>query len=564
MTAAPPALEIRDLTVEYPRPGGGALAAVRGLSLTIAPGEIHALVGESGAGKSTVGNAVMGLLDAPGRIAGGSIAVAGRTVDLRTGRAEGIRPGKDIGAIFQDPMTSLNPLFTVESQLTETLRAHLPLGRAAARARALDLLRAVEIPDPERRLRHFPHQLSGGQRQRVVIAAALSCDPDLLVADEPTTALDVSVQATILALIRRLAAERRLGVLLVTHNMGVVAQIADRVTIMQDGAAVESGPTAEVLGAPRAPYARALIGAVPRMDRRLPRFPVPGERDAGEQAAQLKVLGAGAAGPGGGAGADLLRVEGVSVVYGGGLFGRGGAFRAVEEARFAVRRGEIFGIVGESGSGKSTLAGCIAGLIPPTSGTLSFGGQVLGRRRPAAVTRAIQMIFQDPYASLNGRMRIGRAIGEPIRHYRLAGPEGPEADAATILRAVGLPPDAAGRFPHAFSGGQRQRVSIARALASRPELLICDEPTSALDVSVQARVLNLLKDLRDRTGLTILFISHDLSVVRQMCDRVAVMKSGRIVELAEAETLFTAPTHPYTSERLSLVPTLDHLAAPAA
>jgi peptide/nickel transport system ATP-binding protein len=562
-----PALEIRNLRVEYPIPEGEPFVAVRDLSLDIAPGEIHALVGESGAGKSTVGNAVMGLLDRPGRIARGSVSVAGKTVDIVTGKAEGIRQGRDIGAIFQDPMTSLNPLFTIESQLAETLRFHMNLNKLEARARALELLRAVEIPDPERRLKHFPHQLSGGQRQRVVIAAALSCDPDLLVADEPTTALDVSVQATILDLIRKLATDRKLGVLLVTHNMGVVAQISDRVTIMQNGEVVESGPTEDVLARPRAPYARALIGAVPRMDRRLPRFPVPGYQDKGESEAQTKVLGA----------SkrrdvrleesdDLLRVEDLSVVYGGGLmFGRNEAFRAVDRASISVRRGEIFGLVGESGSGKSTLAGCIAGLIRPTEGQILFRGEPIGVRRSKTVHRSMQMIFQDPYSSLNTRMRVGKAIREPIDFYGLAdaGRDANE-DAALLLQAVGLPTDAAGRFPHAFSGGQRQRVSIARALASRPDLLICDEPTSALDVSVQARVLNLLKDLRDRTGLTILFISHDLSVVRQMCDRVAVMRAGKIVEFGDADTLFETPKNAYTRELISLIPTLDHLAAPAA
>ncbi|MBS0126810.1 dipeptide ABC transporter ATP-binding protein [Thetidibacter halocola] len=566
MTASVPALDIRNLRVEYPLPDSDSFVAVKDLSLHIAPGEIHALVGESGAGKSTVGNAIMGLLDRPGRIAAGSISVAGKAVDITTGRAQGIRQGRDIGAIFQDPMTSLNPLFTVESQLSETLRFHLGLDRGKARARALELLRAVEIPDPERRLKHFPHQLSGGQRQRVVIAAALSCDPDLLVADEPTTALDVSVQATILELLRKLASERKLGVLLVTHNMGVVAQIADTVTIMQNGEMVESGPTREVLSQPRAPYARALIGAVPRMDRRLPRFPVPGDHDQAESEAQTKVLGDAKRDTGPAGTDDLLRVEDLSVVYGAGrLFGRGEPFKALDGASFSVRRGEIFGIVGESGSGKSTLAGCIAGLIKPTKGSMAFDGQSLGERRSKAMHRAVQMIFQDPYSSLNTRMRVGPAIQEPIDFFGLAdrGRSATE-DAKLLLQAVGLPVDAASRFPHAFSGGQRQRVSIARALASRPQLLICDEPTSALDVSVQARVLNLLKDLRDRTGLTILFISHDLSVVRQMCDRVAVMKNGRIVELGDAEALFDAPQDAYTRELISLIPTLDHLAAPAA
>ncbi len=550
MTAA---LSIDGLRVEYPVPDAAPFVAVRDLTLGIEPGEIHALVGESGAGKSTVGNCVMGLLDAPGRIAGGRIAVAGREVDRGTGLAQGIRPGRDLGAIFQDPMTSLNPLFTVGDQLAETMRHHLKLSAPEARAKALDLLRAVEIPEPERRLKQFPHQLSGGQRQRVVIAAALSCDPDLLVADEPTTALDVSVQATILDLIRDLATRRRLGVLLITHNMGVVAQIADRVTIMRQGEVVEQGPSREVLGAPRAPYARALIGAVPRLDTQLRRFPVTDAQDEGEAAAQARLAGR----IGHQAEGELLSVEDVSVVYGGGVFSRSSGFRAVEDVSFSVRCGEIFGIVGELGSGKSSLASAIAGLVPAASGRITFAGHTLGTKRPRHVRQAIQMIFQDPYSSLNSRMRVGAAIREPIGFFRT----GDAAEAGTLIEAVGLPPETARRYPHAFSGGQRQRISIARALASRPQLLICDEPTSALDVSVQARVLNLLKDLRDRTGLTILFISHDLSVVRQMCDRIAVMRSGRIVELEAAETLFTAPRDAYTRELISLIPTLDGLAA---
>lgn len=547
------ALQIENLRVEYPSTDTQSFTAVDDLSLSIGPGEIHALVGESGAGKSTVGNCVMGLLDPPGRIARGTIQIAGRSLDTATGKIEGLRPGRDIGAIFQDPMTALNPLFTIGDQLCETMRHHLKLGRAEARRQALELLQSVEIPDPEIRLNQYPHQLSGGQRQRVVIASALSCNPGLLVADEPTTALDVSVQATILTLLRELADRRKIGILLITHNMGVVAQIADTVTIMRHGATVESGPARAVLGHPEAPYARALIGAVPRLDCKLHRFPVIEAQNDGETAAQEKLsarthlLGAGAS--------DLLSVENIDITYGGGLL-RGKGFHAVQGASFSVRPGEIFGIVGESGSGKSTLASAIAGLIPISNGRMAFKGQALEMRRNLAVRRAIQMIFQDPYSSLNPRMRIGQAIREPLECFDTQEELTPEA----LLEAVGLPGDASLRFPHAFSGGQRQRVSIARALAGRPNLLICDEPTSALDVSVQARVLNLLKDLRDQTGLSMIFISHDLSVVRQMCDRIAVMKSGKIVEMDDAETLFTQPRDPYTRSLLSLIPTLDTLA----
>ncbi|ENN84707.1 putative ABC transporter [Rhizobium freirei PRF 81] len=558
-----PVLDIRNLRVEYPLASGETLVAVNDINLTIAPGEIHALVGESGAGKTTVGNALMGLLQAPGRIAAGSIVIDGKSIDVRTGRTEGIIPGRDVGAIFQDPMTSLNPLFTVESQLCEGMLTHLKINRRQARARALELMKAVGIPEPERRLGSYPHQLSGGQRQRVVIATALACDPRLIVADEPTTALDVSVQAQILKLIRDLANERRVGVLLVTHNMGVVAEIADRVTIMQNGCVVESGPTREVLTAPKAPYARTLIAAVPPIDVRLNRLPVPSEEtkvtlDARESVRRKSVE------IGDAATEDVvLNVRDLCVEYGKRslLAGRkASVFKAVKEVSFDVRRGEIFGLVGESGCGKTTVANTIAGLVTQTSGSIDFQGTPLARNREQSVRRSMQMVFQDPYSALNPRLRINSAIAEPILFYKLAAnAEQAQLDARTLLEAVGLPGDAGTRFSHAFSGGQRQRIAIARALGPRPTMLICDEPTSALDVSVQAQILNLLKDLRDLAGLSILFISHDLAVIRQMCDRVAVMKAGEIVELAATETLFSAPQHAYTRELLRLAPSLDRI-----
>ncbi|MFZ4531597.1 MAG: dipeptide ABC transporter ATP-binding protein [Alsobacter sp.] len=576
--ATPPVLDIRDLRIEYPLVAGGAFVAVEGASLTIHAGEIHALVGESGAGKTTVGNAVLGLIEKPGRIASGSILIEGKP--FASGDPHGdIRLGRDIGAVFQDPMTSLNPLFTVESQLVETILAHQPVGRSAARERALELLRAVGIPEAERRLGAYPHQLSGGQRQRVVIAAALACKPRLLVADEPTTALDVSIQAQILDLLRDLADSQRIGILLVTHNMGVVAQIADRVTIMHRGVIVESGPVAQVLRRPQANYAKALIGAVPRVDRRLDRFPMldganhvrAAQARADFRArlgdARLDDSGATSRQDAAAVPTPLLAVKNLTVDYlsGGWLPGvKRTGFRAVDDVSFSVMPGEVFGLVGESGCGKTTIANVVAGLRRPSAGTVSFRGQVIagdtatgwaGRSR-----RAIQMIFQDPYSSLNARMRVGSILSEPILFYRLAETRDEAArDVATLIEAVGMEGDAAQRYPHAFSGGQRQRLSIARALGARPTLIVCDEPTSSLDVSVQAQILNLLKDLRDATGLTLLLISHDLAVVRQMCDRVAVMQNGKLVEVAAAEDLFTAPEHSYTRHLLSLVPTLDRV-----
>ena len=561
--AKTPVLDIRKLRVEYPLANGDTLVAVKDIDLLIRPGEIHALVGESGAGKTTVGNALMGLLQAPGKIVSGSIEIAGKPIDLRTGRTEGIVPGRDVGAIFQDPMTSLNPLFTVESQLCEGMLAHLKLSRQEARARALELMKAVGIPEPERRLGSYPHQLSGGQRQRVVIATALACGPQLIVADEPTTALDVSVQAQILKLIRDLADQRGVGVLLVTHNMGVVAEIADRVTIMQNGAVVESGSAHAVLTAPKAPYARTLIAAVPPIETRLERLPVPSEETQVTLDARANVRSKSTRSETGSRDEVVLSVRDLVIEYGGRSLIPGrksSVFRAVKGVSFDVRRGEIFGLVGESGCGKTTVANTIAGLVTQSAGSIDFQGTALGAKREKSVRQSLQMVFQDPYSALNPRLRINSAIAEPILFYKLAAnAEEARQDARTLLEAVGLPADAGGRFSHAFSGGQRQRIAIARALGPRPSLLICDEPTSALDVSVQAQLLNLLKDLRDLAGLSMLFISHDLAVIRQMCDRIAVMKSGEIVELAETEALFTAPKHDYTKELLRLAPSLDRI-----
>jgi peptide/nickel transport system ATP-binding protein len=605
MSTPAPALAIEDLRVEYPREDGGLLVAVDGVSLTIAPGEIHAVVGESGAGKTTVANALIGLIEKPGRVAGGSMRIGGALLDPATGRGEGVQLGRDIGVIFQDPMTSLNPLFTIESQLTETMRFHLGLSQGEARARALELLKAVGIPEPERRLSSYPHQLSGGQRQRVVIAAALSCRPKLLVADEPTTALDVSIQAQILALIKDLAKTRGLGVMLVTHNMGVVAETADSVTVMLRGKAVEQGPVAKVLAAPEHPYTKALLAAVPRFDVKLERFAVMSEGGSKAEEARRAVAGRGKRSQGGtlsprgrgqGEGVTafdleapqpphpnllplgekervnpLLVVENLTVDYvtRGWLPGvKGRSMRAVDGVSFEVRAGEALGLVGESGCGKTTVASVIAGLVRPSGGTVRYDGEpIAGEGTPkgrAHGRQALQMIFQDPYASLNPRMRVGAILAEPVLFYRLAETRAEAADdARLLLEAVGLEPGHAARFPFAFSGGQRQRISIARALAARPRLMICDEPTSSLDVSVQAQLLNLLKDLRDEAGLTLLFISHDLAVVRQMCDRVAVMKAGRIVELKDTDALFSAPEHPYTRDLLSLVPRIDRIAAAA-
>jgi peptide/nickel transport system ATP-binding protein len=559
MTECTPVLSIDRLGVEFSLPDGNVVRAVDDVSLMIEAGEIHALVGESGAGKSTVGNAVIGLIEHPGRVASGTILVKGQSYQTKEGEKAIVR-GRDIGAIFQDPMTSLNPLFTVGSQLIETIRYHMGLGAHGSRERALELLRSVEIPEPERRLSSYPHQLSGGQRQRVVIAAALSCNPKLLVADEPTTALDVSVQAQILKLIRRLADERQLGVLFVTHNLAAVAQIADRLTIMKNGRVIETGSIARVLSGPQHDYARTLIHSVPRFDAPTARLAVLGEeREAGVKARELLRASVPQSLTAEDANTPILKVENLTVEYFTQKWlGRQQKFRAIDDVSFSVRRGEIFGIVGESGSGKTTLANAIAGLITPNKGQIIFRNKPISSSRKGAARRAVQMIFQDPYSSLNPRMRIGNAIAEPAAFYGLAESwVNAVKQAESLLDAVGMDGAFFHRYPHAFSGGQRQRISIARALAAQPSLLICDEPTSSLDVSIQAEILNFLKDLRDATQLTLLFISHDLAVVRQMCDRIAVMSSGRIVEFADCETIFKAPQHAYTKHLISCVPSMS-------
>ncbi|HSX72749.1 MAG TPA: ABC transporter ATP-binding protein, partial [Shinella sp.] len=437
--AKTPVLDIRKLRVEYPLANGDTLVAVKDIDLLIRPGEIHALVGESGAGKTTVGNALMGLLQAPGKIVSGSIEIAGKPIDLRTGRTEGIVPGRDVGAIFQDPMTSLNPLFTVESQLCEGMLTHLKLSSREAKARALELMKAVGIPEPERRLGSYPHQLSGGQRQRVVIATALACGPQLIVADEPTTALDVSVQAQLLKLIRDLADQRGVGVLLVTHNMGVVAEIADRVTIMQNGAVVESGSAHAVLTAPKAPYARTLIAAVPPIETRLERLPVPSEETQVTLDARANVRSKSTRSETGSRDEVVLSVRDLVIEYGGRSLIPGrksSVFRAVKGVSFDVRRGEIFGLVGESGCGKTTVANTIAGLVTQSAGSIDFQGTALGAKREKSVRQSLQMVFQDPYSALNPRLRINSAIAEPILFYKLAAnAEEARQDARTLLEA---------------------------------------------------------------------------------------------------------------------------------
>ncbi|MEM6375866.1 MAG: ABC transporter ATP-binding protein [Pseudomonadota bacterium] len=555
-------LNIKSLSVEFPS-RHGTFVAVNGADLQVAPGEIHGLVGESGAGKSTIGAAVMGLLEAPGRIAGGDIGFRGEKISGLDRTAMRALRGRKISMIFQDPLTSLNPLFTVREQLVETITETLGVSRSEANEQARALIDRVGIPDPETRLDQYPHQFSGGMRQRVVIALALCSQPDIIIADEPTTALDVSVQAQVLDLIRELARERQVGVILITHDIGVIADTTDQVSVMYRGEVVESGPTQQIIGNPQHAYTKSLIAAVPRPKVKLRRFP---QVSYGGRATRFaiedlsrdwKPVPRDPESP-------LLEARNLTkrfVTRRALLPSMRRHFTAVDDVSFHVMPGEVFGVVGESGSGKSTIARLICGLESVDDGSVHFDGQMVSNLHDQAVQAAyrkrIQMIFQDPYSSLNPRMRVDAIVAEPILHHRLLDGDDVMRRVDDLLERVGLGASAGRRYPHEFSGGQRQRISIARALATQPEFLICDEPTSALDVSIQAQILNILKDIQEHLGLTILFISHDLPVVRQMCDRVAVLKGGKLVELQETERLFTDPREEYTRQLLDLMPKLE-------
>ena len=562
-------LKINNLEIEFPS-RKAVLRAVDDVSLSLEKGDILGIVGESGAGKSTVGNALIGLLEPPGKMTRGHIYLDGFRIDnLPDSEKQKIR-GKKIGMIFQDPLTSLNPLQTIENQLVETINLHLALGENKARQRAVDLLDQVGIPDPEIRVKQYPHQFSGGMRQRVVVALALCAEPDLIIADEPTTALDVSIQAQILDLMRGLCKQKQVGMIIITHDMGVIADITDRVAVMYRGRLVEHGATEKILGNPDHPYTQSLISAVPRPDIKLIRFPqVTYIEDIADKNREIDIskhwLGkardyAPTVGP-------LVELQNINM-----RFTTKPAFLkknrifldAVKNVSLDIREGEVFGLVGESGSGKSTVARIICGLYTPASGAIKFAGTELTALKKQSeldpFRRQMQMIFQAPYSSLNPRMRVLDIVSEPIIFHQLAGSRNEvETIVKDLLEHVGLGAQSAVRYPHEFSGGQRQRISIARALATRPRFLICDEPTSALDVSIQAQILNLLKDLQEELGLTMLFISHDLPVIRQMCDRVGVMKDGFLCELKETEVLFEKPEHEYTKHLLKLMPRLEGL-----
>ena len=559
-------LEIVGLDVSFPSQHGTTYA-VRDVSINLKPGEVLGVVGESGAGKSTLGNAVINLLEPPGKITNGKVLFQGENISgLDDKEMRDIR-GQKIGMIFQDPLTSLNPLMTIGAQLLETITKTTKLAGNAAFEKAIELLEAVGIEQPAGRFRAYPHEFSGGMRQRVVIALALAGDPDLIIADEPTTALDVSIQEQILELIRVLCRKRKLGVIIITHDIGVIANIADRVAVMYDGSVLETGEVRQILMAPKHQYTKSLIAAVPRGDTKLERFKSVDYIEGGKQACKSidveqhwlgeKVRKNSTD--------KAISIEGLNkkFVIKKAVFERNRVYlKAVKDVTFSVEEGETFGLVGESGSGKSTIARLIVGLSKVDRGSIQIFGQEVSNKRKdqkvIAAQRDLQMIFQDPYSSLNARMRVQDIIAEPIRYYQTASSDRETLQIVRdLLDHVGLGATAMLKYPHEFSGGQRQRISIARALASRPKILICDEPTSALDVSVQAHILNLLKDLQDELRLTMLFISHDLPVIRQMCDKVAVMRHGAICEIATTGNLFDAPNHEYSKHLLNLMPRIE-------
>ena len=527
-----PVLKVKDFTVEFWVDGVWYPAAIN-MDFEIEAGRVLAIVGESGSGKSTTGMGIMNLLASNARMSG-SVKVKGEEMlgasksTLRKFR------GKEVAYIFQEPMTALNPVYTIGFQIVETLRTHFDMGPKEARERAIELISLVEIPDPERSFDKYPHQLSGGQRQRAMIAQSLACDPALLVADEPTTALDVTVQAEILDLMRGLRTKLNSAILLITHDMGVVADMSDEILVMKDGVAVEHGSADQIFNRPQHPYTQSLLAAVPKLGRSKRRAPV----DAGK--------------------APVMKMENVTIAYP--KRGRIPEFVAVRDFSLEIFPGEIVGLVGESGSGKTTVGRAAIGLLPIKAGMLEIVGKDISKasqKELFPIRRHTGIVFQDPASSLNPRLPIGESIGEPIFLAGLAKGDDLNHRVEDLLEQVELPRSYRNRFPHELSGGQRQRVGIARALALTPDLLIADEPTSALDVSVQARFLDLLLELQDRLKFACLFISHDLAVVDILAHRIAVMQEGKLVEIGDRDEILKKAKDPYTQRLIAAVPVPD-------
>ncbi len=540
-------LQVRDLATHFPV-RNGLVKAVDGVSFDVQRGRTLAIVGESGSGKSVMARSILQIVDAPGPIVSGSMHFTkddGAVVDLAQLRPKGraIRSvrGEEIAMIFQEPMSSLSPVHTVGDQIVEVLQLHWRLNKKAARARTVDLLRQVEIPSPERAIDRYTFEFSGGMRQRAMIAMALACNPSLLIADEPTTALDVTTQAEILDLIKRLQAEHGMGVMFITHDMGVVAEIADDVLVMYHGKVMESGPVETIFHAPQDAYTRMLIGSVLKLEEkaevRRQRTPLAADAPPVVEVTSLKMYFGPASAP----------------------------VKAVDDVSIKVRLNETLGIVGESGSGKTTVGRCLLRVIDPTAGRIDYRRQdgsvvdLATADKPTLKTcrHEIRMIFQDPVSSLNPRMTVAQVIGEPLLVNGIA--KGGELDdrVAELMRQVGLDPAWRERYPHAFSGGQRQRIGIARAIALEPRLIVADEPTSALDVSLRAQMLDLMIRLQDELGLAYILISHDMGVIRYMCDRVAVMFRGRVVETGSTDQVTQDPQHDYTKALLSAIPHPD-------
>ncbi|MEK8128229.1 ABC transporter ATP-binding protein [Paenibacillus filicis] len=535
-----PLLQVNHLSVSF-QTGDREFDAVKGVSFEVRKGETFGIVGESGSGKSVTARSIMRLLPSPpSHMKAGEIVFQGRNLaDYTEKEMEGIR-GREMSMIFQDPMTSLNPTIRIGKQITESLIRHQKLSAPEARAAAIDMLKLVGIRNSEDRYEQYPHELSGGMRQRVMIAIALACQPALLIADEPTTALDVTIQAQILDLMKSMQERFGTSIILITHDLGVVAGMCDRVAVMKEGEIVETGTVEEIFENPKHPYTIRLLNALPRLHEKKKTKPKPLIQDSKYP------------------GRPLLEVRSLRKHFD---LGKGRVLKAVDNISFHINHGETFGVVGESGSGKSTAGRSILRLHEPSGGEVLFQGVAVNRLSPSEMKmmrRHMQMVFQDPYASLNPRLKILDIIGEALDLHKLtSGKQERKRRVEELLDLVGLDPAHALRYPHEFSGGQRQRIGIARALAVDPRFIVCDEPLSALDVSIQAQIVKLMEELQQRLGLTYLFIAHDLSMVKHISDRIAVMYMGKIVELAESEELYANPQHPYTKSLLAAIPVPD-------